>query len=61
MIFWLPDIEAYEALRGEIDASQNRYAFYESREEWKLKSRKEKEQQRGHPYSDEDWSEIENK
>jgi len=57
MIFWLPDIEAYEALRGEIDASQGRYAFYESKEEWKIKSREEREKQRGMKYSEDEWKE----
>jgi len=61
LLFWLPDIEQYEALRGGIDVSQNRYSFYESKEEWHTKSREEREKQRGHQYSDEDWEEIENK
>jgi len=61
LLFWLPDIEQYEALRGGIDINKNRYTFYESKEEWHDKSREEREKQRGNPYSDEDWEDIENK
>lgn len=43
LLFWLPDIEQYEALRGGIDASKNRYSFYESKEEWQAKSREDRE------------------
>jgi len=59
MLFWLPEIEVYEKLRGGIDASQNRYKFYESKKEWNTKTREEREKQRGDKYSDEEWGEIE--
>jgi len=59
-LFWLPDIEEHEKLRGEIDVTQSRYTFYESKEEWKTKTREEKEKQRGVKYSDRESEEIEN-
>lgn len=58
-VYWLPDIERYEQDRGRIDASLQRYTFYQNREEWKTKTRKQKEAQRGSPYSDEEWRKIE--
>lgn len=58
-IYWLPDIEHYENLRGDINASKSRYAFYGTKEEWNAKSRKEREQQRGFPYDEQEWREAE--
>ena len=58
LVFWLPDIEAYENKKGGIDVSQKRYAFYENLEEWNSKTREEKEKQRGRSYSDEEWEAI---
>ena len=58
MLFWLPEIEAYEKLRGGIDASQNRYTFYETKEEFENKTREEREKQRGCRYGNEEWEEI---
>jgi len=55
LIFWLPDIEAYEKKRGGIDLSQKRYFFYGDLEEWDAKTRKEREEQRGCTYSDSEW------
>lgn len=55
LIFWLPDIEAYEEKKGGVDVNQKRYSFYENLEEWNTKTREEKEKQRGHSYSDEEW------
>lgn len=60
-VFWLPDIEEYEKLRGKIDVSQSRYTFYETKEEFESKTRAEREKQRGFPYSDEEWEEIKNR
>lgn len=57
-IYWLPDIEAYEKLRGEIDVSKNHYACYQTKEEWNKKTREERELQRGFKYSDYEWEEI---
>jgi len=59
MLFWLPEIEVYEKFRGGIDVNKNRYTFYESIEEWKTKTRDEREKQRGVKYSDSEWEEIE--
>lgn len=58
LIFWLPDIEAYEEKKGGIDVNQKHYSFYENLEEWNTKTRKEKEEQRGRPYSDKEWELI---
>ena len=60
-IFWLPDIEEYEKLRGKIDVANNRYTFYETRKEFESKSREEREKQRGYPYRNEEWEEIKNR
>jgi len=60
-VFWLPDVEQYENARGEIDASLRRYEFYQEKKEWSLKTRKQKEAQRGSLYSDAEWRDIEKK
>ena len=57
-VFWLPDIEEYEKLRGQIDVSKSRYTFYETKEEFESKMREEREKQRGFPYSDDEWEEL---
>lgn len=57
-IFWLPDIEEYEKLRGKIDVANNRFTYYETLEEYKTKTREEREKQRGYPYRDEEWEKI---
>jgi len=33
-IFWQPEIEEYENMRGGIDLKNNRFCFYQTREEW---------------------------
>ena len=43
-VFWLPDIEEYEKIRGGIDASNNRFIFYQTREEWEALPEKEKKE-----------------
>lgn len=58
LIFWLPDIEAYENKKDGIDVSQKRYSFYENLEEWNSKTREERETQRGRSYSDEEWEVV---
>ena len=60
MLFWLPDIETYEKLRGGIDVSQKRYTFYESKEEWNTKTIEEREKQRGVKYSSRELEETKN-
>lgn len=61
LVFWLADIEAYESMRGIIDVSASRYTFYETEEEWRSKSKEEREKQRGFKYSEEEWEIEENK
>ena len=60
-IFWLPDIEEYEKMRGGIQVKEGYYSFYETREEFESKSREEREKQRGCRYSDRAWEEIKNR
>lgn len=60
-LFWLPEIEEYENLRGKIDVSQSRYTFYETKEEFESKTREDREKQRCCRYSDEEWEEIKNR
>ena len=60
-VYWGPDIDEYENRRGTIDASLRGYQFYEEKAEWDLKSREQKEAQRGSKYSDEEWREIKQK
>lgn len=59
-IFWLPDIEEYEKMRGGIQVKEGYYCFYETREEFESKTREEREKQRGCPYSDQEWEKIKN-
>ena len=47
-IFWLPDIEEYERLRGGIDATKNRFTFYQTREEWDALTEEEKQERENH-------------
>jgi len=61
MLFWLPDIEEYEKLRGGIDVSNSRYTFFETKEEWHSKTIEEKEKQRCCKYSSREWDEIKQK
>ena len=57
-IFWLPDIEEYEKLRGKIYVKAGYYTFYETQVEFEGKTREEREKQRGCRYSDREWEEI---
>ena len=60
LVFLLSDIEAYEEIRGFIDVSTSRYIFYETEEEWRLKGREEREEQRGFKYTEEEWKKEQN-
>ena len=48
-VFWLPDIEEYERERGGIDGSNNRFTFYQTREEWEKLPEDEKKE-RANPF-----------
>jgi len=55
LVFYLPDIEAYEKLRPGLTHSKSMPTFYGTLEEWESKTREEREEQRGIPYSDDEW------
>jgi len=46
LVFWLPDIEAYEKHRGGITTENNRFTFYQNLEEWNNLSESERRERR---------------
>lgn len=51
-LFWLPHIEAYEKMRGGIDLRNNRFCFYQTREEWEALPEEERQKRENYFFKD---------
>lgn len=51
-LFWLPEIEEYENMRGGIDLRGNRFQFYQTREEWEALPEEERKKRENYFFKD---------
>ena len=51
-LFWLPEIEEYENMRGGIDLRSNRFQFYQTREEWEALPEEERKRRENYFFKD---------